>query len=395
MHFSILKYTRRAVIIIFAVLLSLHCTADSQPQPLTPPPTATYPSPPDAQIRNIIFFIGDGMGISQITSGRLKALGPNGRLNIERMPVSGFLVTHAADDLITDSAAAATALASGFKTNNGMIGMLPDNTAVVTILEAHQEKGFSTGLVATSSITHATPACFAAHVPARKMEPEIAVQLVKSGTDVMLGGGRAFFIPQKDPLSKRSDDLNLLDRAGQNGYRVVHNREELQKISAGRVLGLFSDEEMRYQPHEPTLAEMTTKAIELLRANPKGFFLMVEGSQIDWGGHDNELDYVVRELLAFDEAVKVGLEFAREDRHTLVVVTADHETGGLSIKGGSIDGKELDVGWASTHHTGQPVPIFAYGPQSLRFTGVHDNTRVPIIFAELSGVEPFPRVRQQ
>lgn len=395
MYFTILKYISRAVIISLAALLILHCTADSQPQPLTPPPTATYPSPPDAQIRNIILFIGDGMGITQITAGRLKSLGPNGRLHIDRMPVTGLLVTHAADDLITDSAAAATALASGFKTNNGMIGMLPDNTRAVTILEALREKGFSTGLVATSSITHATPACFAAHVPSRNMHPEIAAQMLDAGVDVLLGGGRAYFVPRKDPHSQRPDDLSLLDRAEQNGYRLVQNREELSQVHGGRVLGLFNDDEMRYEAHEPALGEMTAKAIELLRGNEKGFFLMVEGSQIDWGGHDNELDYVVREMLAFDEAVKTGLDFALQDRHTLVVVTADHETGGLAIKGGSIDGKDLKVGWASTHHTGQPVPVFAYGPHSLRFTGVHDNTRVPIIFAELLGVEPFPQVWQE
>ncbi len=395
MYFKMLRYSSKAVFAGLAALLILHCKADSQPQPLTPPPTATYPSPPDTQIRNIILYIGDGMGISQITAGRLKSLGPNGRLNIERMPVTGLLINHAADELITDSAAGATALASGFKTNNGMIGLLPDNTRAVTILEALREKGFAAGLVATSSITHATPACFAAHVPARKMEPEIAAQLVESGVEVMLGGGRAFFIPEEDSASKRSDDLNLLERAGQNGYRVVQNRQELQKISEGRVLGLFNADEMRYEPHEPTLAEMAAKAIELLRGHPNGFFLMVEGSQIDWGAHDNSLDYVVREMLAFDEALKVGLEFARQDRHTLVVATADHETGGLAINDGSLDGKELEAGWTSGHHTGQPVPIFAYGPHSLRFTGIYDNTRVPIIFAELLSVEPFPRIRRE
>jgi len=390
-----MRYSSRVVFVGLAALLILHCKADSQPQPLTPPPTATYPSPPDIQIRNIILFIGDGMGISHITAGRLKSLGANGRLHIDRMPVTGLLINHAADNLITDSAAGATALASGFKTNNAMISLLPDNTRAVTILEALREKGFAAGLVATSSITHATPACFAAHVPARKMEPEIAAQLVESGVEVMLGGGRAFFIPEEDSASKRSDDLNLIERARQNGYRVVQNREELQKISEGRVLGLFNDDEMRNEPHEPTLAEMAAKAIELLRGNANGFFLMVEGSQIDWGAHDNLLDYVVREMLAFDEAVKVGLEFAREDRRTLVLVTADHETGGLAINDGSLDGKELEAGWTSGHHTGQPVPIFGYGPHSLRFTGVHDNTRVPIILAELFGVEPFPRIRRE
>lgn len=350
-----------------------------------------YPLMPDAPVHNIILFIGDGMGLSQITAYRIHNLGGVGKLNIERMPITGLLHTQSIDELITDSAAGATALACGFKTHNGMIATLPDNTRVLTILEAARDKRMSTGLIATSSITHATPACFASHVESRGNQTEIARQLIDENVDILLGGGKGYFIPESEPESKRSDDLNLVARAQEKGYQLVETGEALMKVDQNRVLGLFDYGALKHDPSEPTLAQMTAKSIELLSRNTKGFFLMVEGSQIDWGAHDNDLDYVLREMASFDEAVKVGLDFALQDKHTLVVVTADHETGGLAINGGSFDGSDLDVGWTTEHHTGQPVPVFAFGPYSLRFTGVKENSEVPKIFAELLGIEPFPR----
>lgn len=359
----------------------------------SPPPAAEggYPIMPDAPIRNIIFFIGDGMGISQISAGRICTVGPDGRLNIEKMPVTGLLCNHSLDDLITDSAAGATALATGFKTNNGMIAMLPDNTRAKTILQAARDKGLSTGLVATSSITHATPACFASHVSSRGSQEEIARQLIEEEVSVLLGGGKNYFIPQSDPKSKRSDDIDLISRAREKGYEFVETREDLLKSQKNRLLGLFRPGALKNEPEEPSLAELTAKAIQLLNRNPKGFFLMVEGSQIDWGSHDNDLEYMLREMRSFDEAVKVGLDFALQDKYTLVVVTADHETGGLAIVGGKPDGSDFQAGWVSKHHTGQPVPVFAFGPHSLLFTGIKDNTAVPQIFARLLGIEDFPQ----
>ncbi len=351
-----------------------------------------YPHVSDAPVRNIILLIGDGMGLAQITACRIHTYGTEQKMAVEKMPVTGYLYTHSVDKLITDSAAGATALAAGFKTRNGMISMSADTARVKTILEAAREKGKATGLVATSSVTHATPACFAAHVPSRQMQPEIADQLIDAGLDVLLGGGRGFFIPQSEPGSQRSDERNLLKTARERGYRVIDRREELPEISAAPVVGLFKNEALANQPDEPSLAEMTRKAIDLLRQNPRGFFLMVEGSQIDWGSHDNNLEYTNREMLSFDQAVEAALEFARKDGHTLVVVTADHETGGMAIEGGSMSGHEVVVDWTTGSHTGVPVPIFAFGPHSLRFSGVHNNTIVPQIFARIWHINPFPQI---
>ena len=206
-----------------------------------------------------------------------------------------------------------------------------------------------------------------------------------------MGGGRHFFVPQKIAGSMRKDNLDLLTLARKRGYQTLETAAELSQITDGRVLGLFQMDALNHAAEEATLAEMTQKSLEILAQNKKGFFLMAEGSQIDWGGHENNIDYAVRELLAFDEAVKAGLDFAMKDGHTLVVVTADHETGGLAINGGNYDGKSLEIAWTTTHHTGTPVPVFAFGPHSLSFTGVHDNTDIPKIFAELWNISEFPK----
>jgi alkaline phosphatase len=353
--------------------------------------SGNYPIMPDEPVKNIIFYIGDGMGMSQICASRIKTFGAYGKLEIEKMPISGFINTHSIDQLITDSAAGATAMASGFKTKNGMIGVTPDSTPVRTILEAARDMGKSTGLVATSTITHATPACFAAHCPSRKDQSTIAEHLIKSKVNVILGGGKQFFIPDSVKGSLRPDDKNLIEQAQKDGYLVMENYNELPKAEDEYLLGLFENGPLKRGTSEPGLLEMTEKSIQLLNRNKAGFFLVVEGSQIDWGGHDNDIDYVVEEQLEFDKALKAGLEFAANDKHTLVVVTADHETGGLHCKQGPVDGKQMGVVWSTGGHTGEPVPIFAFGPFAHRFTGVMDNTEVPKIFAALWGITNFPQ----
>ena len=292
-------------------------------------------------------MIGDGMGINQVAGARIKAYGADGRLNMETLPVTGLLKTHSIDDLITDSGASATALSTGYKTRNKMIGMSADTTRVITIMEAAWDGGLSTGLVVTSSITHATPACFAAHVPNRYTEQEIARQLVASGTDVMLGGGKKFFLP-KSAGGDREDALNLLDVAAHAGYDIVLDKTAFEQSSGSKILGLFAENGLLNKDNEPSLAELTKKAIGILSQNKKGFFLMVEGSQIDWAGHDNQFAELVKQVLSFDEAIGVALAFAEKNAETLVVVTADHETGGMSIRGGKRDGSQLKIDWIKT-----------------------------------------------
>ncbi|MEO0122620.1 MAG: alkaline phosphatase [candidate division WOR-3 bacterium] len=347
--------------------------------------------PSELQVKNIIFFIGDGMGIAQIQAARIKSKGALGRLNMELMPVTGLVNTCAIDKLITDSGAGGTALASGIKTKIGAIGVDSAGNAYRTILEVCQKIGKSTGLVVTSSITHATPATFAAHVLSRGDESEIAEQLIYNKVNVLLGGGKAFFLPRKVKGSKRKDERDLIREAKRLDYFFVEDKRQLLKADGSYILGLFQMEHMRNDLTEPTLAEMTKKAIESLSKDPDGFFLMIEGSQIDWECHGNQIDRMIDQVLLFDEAVKVGLDFALKDSHTIVIVTADHETGGLGIIGGTLRGDEIKCSWLSSDHTALMIPLFAFGPKAMNFTGVHENNEIPHILAEIIKIDKFPQ----
>ncbi|MEO0095692.1 MAG: alkaline phosphatase [candidate division WOR-3 bacterium] len=347
--------------------------------------------PSELQIKNIIFFIGDGMGIAQIQTARIKSRGALGRLNMELMPVTGLVNTCAIDKLITDSGAGGTALASGIKTKIGAIGVDSAGNPYRTLLEVCQKIGKSTGLVVTSSITHATPATFAAHVLSRGDESDIAEQLIYNKVNVLLGGGKAFFLPKKVKGSRRTDERDLIREAKRLGYFFVEDKMQLLKADGSYLLGLFQMEHMKNDSTEPTLGEMTKKAIEILSKDPDGFFLMIEGSQIDWECHGNQIDRMIDQVLLFDEAVEVGLDFALKDSHTIVIVTADHETGGLGIIGGTLRGDELKCGWLSSDHTALMVPLFAFGPKAMNFTGVHENTEIPSILAKIVTIDKFPQ----
>lgn len=355
----------------------------------------------EEKVKNIIFCIGDGKGLSQTAFTTIQELGPDGKLNMEKMPVVGITRTHSLDSIVTDSPAAGTSLASGVKTNNGMIGMTPDGTKYQTILEAARDAGLRTGLVVNCEITNATPAAFGAHVKSRYEEPVIAEQLLANKFNVLLGSGKQFFIPKTKPSSKREDDRNLVSEAKETGYEYVETIEQLKSVKKPYLLGLFQHELLTSEHPEPSLAEMTEKAIQILTADYKepsaensGFFLMVESHQIDWACHQNDADKMIKQTLLFDEAVKVALDFASADGQTLVIVAADHETGGLTIKTKSWGdkGKAPYPVWSHDGHTGTPVPIYAYGPHAHIFTGVYDNTDVPKKFAELLGITPFPKV---
>ncbi|MBD3615830.1 MAG: alkaline phosphatase [Gracilimonas sp.] len=336
-------------------------------------------------IKNIIFLIGDGTGLAQISTGQYAMVGPDGMLHMQTMPVTGFVKTHSSDNLITDSASGATAYSCGLKTYNGAIGVNPSVTPCKTILELAEEKGLSTGLVSTSSITHATPASYAAHVEQRSMQEEIAVDFLDSGVEVFLGGGVKWFSPDE-----RSDSLDVMAQFEAAGYQVLLNENDLQDTSSDRLLGLFAEDGMERVEGEPSSAAMTQKALDVLSKNEEGFFLMVEGSQIDWAGHGNNTEYLIREVEDFDLAVKTALDFAQQDGETLVVLTADHETGGMTMLRQADTGDSLEVYWVTDYHTGIPVPLMAYGPQALEFMGWRDNTYIGQKLAELLGVGELP-----
>ncbi len=248
------------------------------------------------KIKNVILLIADGTGIAQLSSGQLGLVGADGYLNLQRMPVTGIVKTQSTNSLITDSAAGATAYSCGMKTNNGMIAFLPDESHCKTLLELAEERGLITGLVATSTITHATPASFAAHVKSRGNQVGIAEQYVNSGVEVFLGGGREFFIPQDMEGSSRKDDRNLIEEFENNGYEYVSTADEMKNSKTDKILGLFANSGMESIDRTPTLAEMANTALSKLETNPNGFFLMVEGSQIDWAGHSNNAEYAIREV---------------------------------------------------------------------------------------------------
>ena len=276
--------------------------------------------------KNVILMIADGFGPASATLARGVKGAP---LTLDGI-LQGAVGTAATSSRVTDSAAAGTALASGIKTYNGAIGVDTLRRPVGTLFEAAETEGMATGLVATSRITHATPAAFAAHVEARGQEEEIAAQLIASGIDVIFGGGRRFFVPESEGGS-RKDGRNLLS---ETSMTFVEDPTALEAVEQTPVLGLFARDHLDYEVDrtaQPSLAAMTRRAIDLLRGNEQGFVLMIEGSRIDHAAHDNDPGGHVREILAYDEAVRVALDFARSDGQTLVVSTADHETGGMTL----------------------------------------------------------------
>lgn len=343
--------------------------------------------------KNIILFIGDGMGVAQITAGKIVT----GTLSLERFKHLGLLMTYSQNDLITDSAAAGTALATGYKTTNGSISMTSDGRPLKTVLEYAQQANKATGMVVTSSITHATPAVFAAHTKSRKQHSLIAEQIASSGIDVLFGGGRGYFIPLTMSDSKRWDNKNLLSQMSAT-TTIIHTPEEFDALGdVSSVAGFFAKKQLpEAEQRNPSLPAMTNKAIEILAKNNQGFFLMVEGSQIDWAGHNNDQDYLIKEVIDFDTAVAAGLDFAQHNGQTLVLVTADHETGGFAIHDGSIEEQQVsDSAFTRKSHTAEMVPIFAYGPGASRFSGIADDTKVGKILIQFLTSQPLNINQQQ
>lgn len=315
--------------------------------------------------KNVIFLIGDGMGLAQIYS----AMVANGNaLELERCQHVGFSKTYSANNYTTDSAAGGTALSTGVKTKNGMVGMSPDSVAVESILEQADRNGLATGMVVACALTHATPAAYIAHQVNRSMDEEIATDYLKTDIDVFIGGGKKYF-------DKRTDGRNLINELKAKDYQIAYTLEEVQSIKEGKVAGLLFDNHPEAMPNRGNyLPEATQKAIDLLKKNKKGFFMMIEGSQIDWGGHNNDNDMIIREMIDFDITVGKVLDFAKKNRKTLVIITADHETGGLSFPSGNMKEGVSKAAFSTGGHSGIPVPVFAFGPGAEQFTGFMENS---------------------
>ena len=319
------------------------------------------------QPKNIILLIGDGMGVAQVYAG-LTANG--GQLFLNNFKHVGFSKTYSSDNYITDSAAGGTALSTGVKTYNGAIGVDPEKNPVKTILEKAEEKGLATGLVSTSSITHATPASFIAHQPNRNQYEDIAADFLKTDIDVFIGGGY-------DHFANRKDGQNLVKKLEQNGYKVEQDISKISKVKKGKLAGLTAPGHNGRMEERGEMLEVATEtALNILKRNKKGFFLMVEGSQIDWGGHAGSTIYVVEDMLDFDKTIGKVLEFAANDGETLVIVTSDHETGGMAVLNGDFNNGMVRGEFTTGGHTGLMVPIFSYGPGAEKFTGIMNNTDI-------------------
>ena len=327
--------------------------------------------------KNIILLIGDGTGLNQITLSRMAISGVNSRLYIDQLPYSGISLTHSADNIITDSAAAATAWATGTKTKNKFISVTPNEKVLPSLTEALFEKGFLSGVVATSSITHATPAAFYAHVNNRYKEKKIASQLQNSNINIAFGGGLNFF-----DLSATNDEI-----------KYIYDLDELKNIntSSKRIIGLFDNDGIRRSPDRPSQQLMTKKALDILAKRTvecSGFFLMTEGSQIDWASHDNDASRMITEFRDFDLSIKSAVEFINTRDDTLLIVTADHETGGLQIL--KEDNDLVHIQWGTGSHTGIPVGVFSYGPGAELFTGTMDNTEIHTKILEIIDFDSIP-----
>ena len=332
-----------------------------------------------ARPTRVILFIGDGVGVSYWTAAVFAA----DHLAVQRFPVVGLVDTRSTSSKVTDSAASATAYATGVTTYggpgaDGLIGMGPDSLPRRNIMEIAQARGMATGLLATESITHATPAAFVAHVTARDMEDEIAEQIAKQDIDVLMGGGRAFF---EDFLHDGSADYAKSLRSRYTYVEDVYQLSALDIDTVQTLLGLFAEGRMPTATlRVPELWEMTMAALAVLDKNPRGFFLMVESSLPDQLAHArNRLEAITAEMLDLDYAISVALQYQQRHPETLIVVASDHETGGLAVQLDYSRGSRSRRGWrdrliaryASEEHTAQLVPLFARGPGAEKFGGIH------------------------
>ncbi len=328
------------------------------------------------QPKNVILLIGDGMGLAQIYS----FMSVRDQTAFDEFRYIGLSKTFSADDYTTDSAAGGTALAAGEKTNNGYIGVNPNKEAIPNLVEKSKRKGKSTGVVSACSVTHATPASFVAHQASRKMDEEIAADFTITQPDVFIGGGRDYF-------EKRSDKRNLTDSLKARKYNVVYTMNDLQNSGDMKTAALL------YDVHPPKASERgdylpkaSSKAIELLSQNPAGFFMMIEGSQIDWACHNNDFPYMMGEMEDFNTTILAALEFAKKDKQTLVIVTADHETGGLTLLEKDKNG-DIEYNYSTKKHSAVPVPVWAFGPGAQEFGGIYNNTEIEKKIARLLKLE--------
>ena len=328
-------------------------------------PVSVAMPPVDNEVRNVIILIGDGMGLEQVSCAWVLN---HGRLNFDNFPYTGISRTWCTDHLITDSGAGGTALAAGQKTAYNHVGTAADTTDLASVLVKARELGKKTGIAVTCHFADATPCDFACHNEYRYNQEDLIADYVECGVDYLSGGGTDWFTEVK-----RTDGRNIMTEMAGAGYNVVTTEEDLMEAQLP-VIGILSPDNLPVAKERGDLFRHTVaRGLDLLSQGDKGFVMMIEGSCIDDWLHGNDIEKAMEELLDFDRTIGDVLQWAAADGHTLVVVTADHATGCLTLQDGDLEKGEIGVFFASESHNGIAVPIYAWGPGSNQFTGIKEN----------------------
>lgn len=332
-----------------------------------PYPVEKIVPPTGNKVKNVILMIGDGMSLMHVYSAWAAN---HGKLYLENCGTTGLSKTYCANRLITDSGAGGTAMAIGKKTNYHSVGVDADGNPQPSLITLAKKKGLSAGVAVTCRLWDATPADFCCHNVDRDQEDEIIADYVNCDADYVVGGGAKKF-------ENRKDGRNIFKELEQKGYQVARSWEECQKLKSGKIFAVTDSVDTPLPAERgDRLAQSALKGIELLNQNPKGFFMMIEGSQLDDYGHFNDLNLLMQETHDFDRTIGQVLKWAAKDGETLVVITADHETGGLTLVGGDKDKGEIKCKFSTTDHSGVMVPVYAFGPGSELFTGIYENTDI-------------------
>jgi alkaline phosphatase len=319
------------------------------------------------RVKNVILMIGDGMGLVHVSAAWVAN---HGKLNLDNFTSTGFSRTWCANKLITDSGAAGTAMATGYKTNYHSIAVDTLGNPHESLTDLAHDKGLKTGIVVTCNLPDATPSAFCASNPDRDKEEEIAADYLTCNVDFILGAGRERF-------NKRGDHRNLLLEMQKKGYQVCTSWEETSKIKQGKVFAVLGEGQLPLAGKRGDLfSQACLQALNLLNQGNNGFFTMLEGSRIDDCGHWNDLPKLMEEVLDFDRTIGKVLQWAEKDRKTLVVVLADHETGGFTLLDGDLKSGKVSGKFSTTGHSGIMVPVYAYGPGAENFEGIYENTEI-------------------
>lgn len=324
-------------------------------------------APKGKKVKNVILMIGDGMSLMHVYSAWTAN---RGKLYLDNSQYVGLSRTYCANELITDSGAGGTALATGQKTNYHHVGVDPQGNELPSLITLSKEKGLSAGIAVTCRLWDATPADFCCHNADRDDEYDLIADYVECGADYVVGGGAEKF-------ENRPDGRNIFRELEAKGYQVARSWEEAKAIPSGKIFAVTEPKDTPLPAERgDRLAQSALKGMDLMSKNKKGFFMMIEGSQLDDYGHFNDLDLLMQETHDFDRTVGAVFEWAARDGETLVVVTADHETGGLTLVDGDLHKGEIQCKFSTTSHSGVMVPVYAFGPGAENFAGLYENTAI-------------------